>query len=140
MAEIQLKRGGEQSFANLQQISFDFAYFLITTEKYGNDKNDFLQIVSTESCRSLNVDRASDLFGQVIKKYAKLKKICGNSQSFAPPLFNFRHCIYVAIFIILESQSESNDIKTTSYGFKTTSYTHKTASYAFKICKFDSRH
>ena len=76
MAEIQLKRcggGGEQSFANFQQISFDFAYFLITTEKYGNDRNDFLQIVSTEPCRSLNVDRASDLFGQVIKKICKIK-------------------------------------------------------------------
>ena len=88
MAEIQLKRGGgEQSFANLQQISFDFAYFLITTEKYGNDKNDFLQIVSTEPCRSLNVDRASDLFGQVIKKICKIKK---NLRKFAklcsPPL------------------------------------------------------
>ena len=34
-------------------------------------------------------------------------KYFGNSQSF-PPLFqlNFRHCICVAIFIILESQSE----------------------------------
>ena len=36
--------GGGQSFANFRQICFDFAYFfLITMEKYENDKNDFLQ-------------------------------------------------------------------------------------------------
>ena len=35
--------GGGQSFANFGQICFDFAYFfLITMEKYENDKNDFL--------------------------------------------------------------------------------------------------
>ena len=34
-------------------------------------------------------------------------KFVGNSQSFPPPFqLNFRHCICVAIFIILESQSE----------------------------------
>ena len=36
-------------------------------------------------------------------------KYFGNSQSISPPPFfqlNFRHCICVAIFIILESQSE----------------------------------
>ena len=51
---------------------------------------------------------------------------------------NFRHCICVAIFIILESQSESYGIKTTSYAHKTTSYAYKTTSYAFKTYKFDS--
>ena len=87
-------------------------------------------------------------------------KYFGNSQSF-PPIFqlNFRHCICVAIFIILESQSEklwhqnyklrpknytirhkttSYAYKTTSYAHKTTSYAHKTTSYAFKTYKFDN--
>ena len=83
-------------------------------------------------------------------------KYFGNSQSFPPPLFqlNFRHCICVAIFIILESQSEKlwhqnyklrpqnyklrPQIKATSYAYKTTSYAQKTTSYAFKTYKFDS--
>ena len=62
----------------------------------------------------------------VVKRKQTREKVCGlclnanscnmqnqniyfaNSQSFPPPLFqlNFRHCMCVAIFIILESQSE----------------------------------
>ena len=38
------KGGGGQGLANFRQICFDFAYFfLITMEKYENDKSDFLQ-------------------------------------------------------------------------------------------------
>ena len=74
--------------------------FLITTEKYGNDKNDFLQIVSTEPCRSLNVDCAIDLFGQVIKKICKIKtnlrkfaKLCSPTSSIEfPPLYIYICC------------------------------------------------
>ena len=35
--------GGGQGLVNFRQICFDFAYFLITMEKYENDKSDFLQ-------------------------------------------------------------------------------------------------
>ena len=92
-------------------------------------------------------------------------KYFGNSQNF-PPFFqlNFRHCICVAIFIILESQSEklwdqnyklrpqnyklrpqnyklrsqttSYAHKTTSYAHKTTSYVHKTTSYVHKTTSY----
>ena len=53
------------------------------------------------------------------------------------PLFklNFRHCICVALFIILESQLRYG-IKTTSYAHKTTSYAHKTTSYANKTSSY----
>ena len=71
-------------------------------EKYENDKNDFLQ---TQRIRQL------DKYSTSIKKYAKSKQICRKFKKLTPPppppfQLNFRHCICVAIFIILESQSE----------------------------------
>ena len=58
-----------------------------------------------------------------------------NSQSLPPPpLFqlNFRHCICVAIFIILESQSEM--LWHQNYKLRPQNYklAHKTTSYAYK--------
>ena len=80
-------------------------------------------------------------FSMVIKKNMQNQnKFVGNSQALPPPpsfQLNFRHCICVAIFIILESQSEKLWHQTTSYAHKTTtSYAHKTTSLTAETNKF----
>ena len=99
--KFSVEKGGG-SFANFRQICFDFAYYFILILYLSNC---LIRCV----CKKLFL--SFSYFSMVIKKNMQNQnKFVGNSQSFAPPplslQLNFRHCICVAIFIILESQSE----------------------------------
>ena len=80
----------------------------------------------------------------VVKKYDKIKTNLSEIRKALNLLpassTEFRRCLCVAIFIILESQSEKlctgYGIKTTSYGIKTTSYGIKTTSYGIKTTSY----
>ena len=108
MAEIQLKRwGGGKALRISDKFVLTLHIFLITMEKYGNDKNDFLQ---TQRIRQLDKKYT---FPWLLKKICKIKTNLSEIRKALlpppppPPLqLNFRHCVCVAIFIILESQSE----------------------------------
>ena len=63
-------------------------------------------------------------------------KYFGNSQSFPPPFFqlNFRHCICVTIFTILESQSEklwhqNYKLRPQNYKLRLQNYKHSMHSF-----------
>ena len=65
-------------------------------------------------------------------------KYLGNSQSF-PPFFqlNFRHCICVAIFIILESQSEK--LWDQNYKLRPQNYKLRPQNYKLRSRNYKSR-
>ena len=127
------KGEGGEIFANFQQICFDFAYY-------------FILILYLSDCLIRCVCKKSFLsfsyFSMVIEKNMQNQnKFVGNSQSFASLSLqlNFRHCICVAIFIILESQRKSYGINTTSYAHKTTSYAHKLQVTRSKLTSLNAR-
>ena len=126
MAKIQLKRwGGGGSFTNFRQICFDFTYH-------------FILILYLSNCLIRCICKKSFLpfsyFSIVIKKICKIKTNLSEIRKAPPPpplQLNFRHCICVAIFIILESQSE----KLSHQNYKLRPQNYK---LAFKTYKFDS--
>ena len=107
------KVGGGGSFANFRQICFDFAYYFILILYLSNC---LIRCVCKKSFLSFSY------FSIVIKIY-KIKTNLSEIRKALPPppplQLNFRHCICVAIFIILESRLQVTPTKTTSYAFKT---------------------
>ena len=102
VAEIQLKRwgGGRAKLCEFPTSLFWFCTFFILILYWSNC---LIRCVCKKSFLSY------PYFSMVIKKYAKSKQICRKFAKLPPPLplqLNFRHCICVAIFIILESQNE----------------------------------
>ena len=102
----------EQSFANFRKFVLILHIFLITCPKRSIARSTFSDLQGSVDTICKKSFLSFPYFSVVIKKNAKSKVICWKFAKLCsppPPLplqLNFSHCIWVAIFIILESQSE----------------------------------